>query len=72
VKYHQYRDVIAKLDLTQIEAADMFGVSERTSRRWALNERKIHRSVDLLLTLLMMNKIDIRDIERARKKIEAR
>ena len=37
----QYRTTIEKLGLSQIAAAKLLGVDERTSRRWASGERDI-------------------------------
>lgn len=37
----EYRDAIARLDLSQVAAARLLGVDERTSRRWATGEREV-------------------------------
>ena len=37
----EYRDAIAQLALTQVAAARLLGVDERTSRRWATGERDV-------------------------------
>ena len=37
----EYRDTIARLDLSQVAAARLLGVDERTSRRWAIGERPV-------------------------------
>jgi DNA-binding transcriptional regulator YiaG len=37
----EYRETIEKLGLSQIAAARLLGVDERTSRRWASGERDI-------------------------------
>jgi DNA-binding transcriptional regulator YiaG len=37
----QYREAIARLDLSQVAAARLLGVDERTSRRWAKGERDV-------------------------------
>lgn len=37
----EYRDALARLDLTQVAAARLLGVDERTSRRWATGERDV-------------------------------
>lgn len=36
-----YREAIEKLGLSQIAAARLLGVDERTSRRWANGERDV-------------------------------
>ena len=38
---NEYRETIEKLGLSQIAAARLLGVDERTSRRWASGERDI-------------------------------
>jgi DNA-binding transcriptional regulator YiaG len=37
----QYRDAIEQLGLSQVAAAKLLGVDERTSRRWANGERDV-------------------------------
>jgi DNA-binding transcriptional regulator YiaG len=37
----QYRAAIEQLGLTQVAAAKLLGVDERTSRRWATGERDV-------------------------------
>lgn len=37
----EYRDAIEHLGLSQVAAAKLLGVDERTSRRWAIGERDI-------------------------------
>jgi DNA-binding transcriptional regulator YiaG len=37
----EYRETIARLDLSQAAAARLLGVDERTSRRWATGERDV-------------------------------
>ncbi len=45
----EYRDALAALGLTQVGAARLFGVNERTSRRWALGQNDIPRAVEIVL-----------------------
>jgi DNA-binding transcriptional regulator YiaG len=52
---NEYRQAIAALNLTQVGAATLLGVSPRTSRRWALGESEIPESVALALRLLIEN-----------------
>lgn len=47
----EYKAALAALDLSQVGAAKLLGVDERTSRRWALGERAIPGSVSLALRL---------------------
>lgn len=37
----EYRETIEKLGLSQVAAARLLGVDDRTSRRWASGERDI-------------------------------
>lgn len=37
----EYREAIARLDLSQVAAARLLGVDARTSRRWATGERDV-------------------------------
>jgi DNA-binding XRE family transcriptional regulator len=48
----QYRAAIAALGLTQDEAAKLFGVTLRTSNRWAMGHQKVPRAVEIALAEL--------------------
>jgi DNA-binding transcriptional regulator YiaG len=37
----EYRNALAQLDLSQVAAARLLGVDDRTSRRWAAGERDV-------------------------------
>jgi hypothetical protein len=52
----QYRKAIKSLGLTQVAAAHMLGVDERTSRRYALGETAIPPPVAKLLGLMIGRK----------------
>lgn len=62
---NQFRAALAKLDLSQVGAARLFGVNEVTSRRWAKDG--VTGSVAILLRLLVKGKITTADVEAARK-----
>ena len=62
---NQYRAALAKLGLSQREAGRLLEVDERTSRRWALDERPIPQMAAILLRLLAAGKITVKDIEAA-------
>lgn len=49
----EYRDALARLDLSQVGAAKLFGVNDRTSRRWARAEQEIPRAVAIALRLMI-------------------
>jgi DNA-binding transcriptional regulator YiaG len=50
----EYRGLIARLGLTQIAAAQLLGVNERTSRRWALGEVSPHPTAKRFLRYLLV------------------
>jgi DNA-binding transcriptional regulator YiaG len=45
----QYRAALERLKLTQAQAAELFNVNDRTSRRWALGETPVPTSVAMVL-----------------------
>ena len=53
----EYRNMIAALGLTQVEASVLLGVDERTSRRWASDEREIPAPVARFLRYLIATKV---------------
>ncbi len=59
---NQFRTAIEKLGLSQRGAGSLFGVDERTSRRWALGERAIPTCVGIMLRLLLAKKITVADV----------
>lgn len=48
----EYRETIARLGLSQVQAASFLGVDERTSRRWASGDREIPLSAARFLSFL--------------------
>lgn len=61
----QYRAALAKLNLTQVGAARLFGVNDVTSRRWAKDGAT--GVVAILLRLMLAGKITAEDVEAARR-----
>ncbi len=61
----EYRDTIAALGLSQVKAARLLGVGERTSRRWALGEQPVPRAAALALRLMVDQGITAEEAERA-------
>ena len=59
---NQFRAALARLELSQLMAARLFGVNERTGRRWALDERPVPPAVAALLHLMLAGKITVQDI----------
>ena len=45
----QFRDVLRRLRLSQVQAARRLSVNERTVRRWVAGDSRIPESVALLL-----------------------
>lgn len=62
---NQYRAALAKLELSQVGAARLFGVNAVTSRRWAKDG--VTGTAAILLRLLVRGKITVADVEAARK-----
>lgn len=58
----QFRAALARLELSQLGAARLFGVDARTARRWALGERSIPETAAILLRLMLAGKITADDI----------
>lgn len=61
VTANQYRAALDRLGLSQIGAAKLFGVGDRTSRRWA--EHGVTGTAEILLRLLQLGIVKIGDIE---------
>lgn len=53
----EYRTAIARLGLSQVGAARLFGVDPRTSRRWALGEQPIPRAVAMCLRMMVSHDV---------------
>lgn len=62
-----YRNALAALNLSQVSAASLFGVNDRTSRRWAIGEQDVPQAVALCLRLMLAHSITP---ELARKMME--
>lgn len=58
----QYRKAIERLDLSQVKAGSFLGVDPRTSRRLALDEVPIPKSVSMLLRLMVRLKLKPDDV----------
>lgn len=55
------------LGLSQLGAARLFGVGERTPRRWASEDATVPEPVAILLRLMLAGKITADDIETAKR-----
>lgn len=60
---NQFRAALARLELSQLGAARLFRVGERTARRWA--ESGVNGPPAVLIRLLVAGKIIPKDIEAA-------
>ncbi len=58
----QYRDAIARLDLSQVAAGKFLGVNARTSRHWALGESRVPHAVAILLRLMVKLNLGAEDV----------
>jgi len=63
----QFRAALARIGLSQVGAARLFGADPRTARRWALDDRPVPESIAVLLRLMVAGKITVEDVEEARK-----
>lgn len=59
---HQYRQALAALGLTQLEAAQLFDYSIRTSNAYASGEMTVPLPIAVLLKLLVAGKIKLGDL----------
>ena len=49
----EYRAALQALNMSQMDAARLFDVDPRTSRRWALGEKPVPRTAALCLRLMV-------------------
>ena len=61
----QYRDALSRLGLTQMAAARLLGINDRTSRRWA--QYGTHGPSEILLRLLPTGRLRPAHIHYARR-----
>ena len=58
---NEYRAALEDLELTQVDAGNLFGVGPRSARRWALGEARVPLAVAMMLRL-MLNKTLVFDV----------
>jgi hypothetical protein len=58
----QYQKAIDILGMTRVGSARFFGVAPSTPRRWIAGDRKIPRSVSLLLFAMIEHEMDPMDV----------
>jgi hypothetical protein len=59
----QYRDAIARLEMSQVRAGEFLCGNPRTSRRWASGESPVPQAVAMLLRLMVRLKLDPDDVK---------
>lgn len=62
---NQYRATLAALGLTQVGAARLFGIADKTSRNWA--REGVQGTAAILLALMRAGKVQIEDVEAVRR-----
>jgi hypothetical protein len=65
MSHKEYRDTLKRLNLDNTEAAQVIGVSERTSRRYADGDSDVPAPVAKLLMLIVNHKVSIDTVKRA-------
>ncbi len=62
---HQFRLVLTKIGLSQVQVAHTLGVTPRTARRWALGEVNVSPTAAKLLRLIQKKKLLPKDVREA-------
>lgn len=55
----EFRAALAALNLSQVGAAKLFGVNDRTARRWASGDQEVPRVVALCLRLMVNYRVPV-------------
>ena len=55
----EYREAITKLNLTLTSAADIFGVTRKTSNRWASGDSPVPWSTAMMLELMTNKHLEL-------------
>jgi DNA-binding transcriptional regulator YiaG len=69
MKTPEYRAALKKLALTQVNAAQMLGVADRTSRRWALGE-DLSGPASIIMRALVKGWLTVEQVNKLRDKAE--
>ena len=65
---NQIRAALDQLGLTQVAAAQLFGVEARSVRRWVSGNSPVPDAVAIVLRLVVAGKIALDDVEAARRR----
>lgn len=58
----QFRNALARLDLSQVALAHLVGADPRTVRRWALGERSIPEPVAIIVRMLVAGAVTVDNV----------
>ena len=58
----EYSTILARLDLSQVAAARLLGIGDRTSRRYAAGDAEIPEPTAILLRLLARGVVSVADV----------
>jgi hypothetical protein len=61
----EYRAALEALQITQLDAGELFNVGARTSRRWASGEARVPTSVAMLLRLMLRKQVSPNNVVEA-------
>ncbi len=59
----QFRAALGRLDITQVRAAELFGVNPRTVRDWISGETRIPKAVAILLGFWIKMNLNPKDVK---------
>jgi DNA-binding transcriptional regulator YiaG len=63
--HSEFNAILARLDLTQVGAAKLLGVTDRQARRYAAGDSHIPQAAAKLLRLLARGALTVEQIQRA-------
>jgi hypothetical protein len=65
MNHRHFRGALDRLDLSQVEAARLFGVTDRAVRRWAAaGNDHIPKAVAILLRLMLAGKVCLDEVRK--------
>jgi DNA-binding transcriptional regulator YiaG len=63
MKKTEYRKAIEAVGLSQVKASEFFGVSRKTSPRWARGESPVPAAVAKLLRVMIHHKLSPQEVD---------